>query len=750
MSKTINFTIDGISVEAHKGETILQVARKNDIYIPTMCYISKTSPCASCRLCSVEVEGHDGVVLSCNTPPTEGVNIITNSVELEKERTNIMKLYDVNHPLECGVCDKSGECDLQNKTLEFNVGQQDFSAKDKSRSIDHWGLINYDPSLCILCEKCVHVCNEAIGDDAIEVKFGGYSSTIIPKNAEQLDCTYCGECIAVCPVGALISSDFQYSANAWELTRIPATCAHCSGGCSLEYEVKEAGISRDADIYRVKNNYEYTNLCGAGRFGFDFHNKAQKNELDFHKAIVAIQEAKAIRFSSMITNEEAYMLEELKEKFGIKLFNEDARLYTEFMDAYSSISGKKHYNGSLDAIKESEAAIVIGSRIATDNPAVRYALTTASRHNGCKIVYAHPIEDELMQNTVTQNMKYEVGTEEGVIALLANAILENVEITKKDRAFFDGLDLGYLSAESNIGEEEFTFMMKSFTRAKKRSLIIGSDLIAHEKAQNIAKVAALIEKYTEFSVVVVPSQVNTLGVSLINSLDKDEELADNVVGYNDRGNFVISSLDFANLAVPALNQQEGTFVTIDKRVVPTNVALPFDGYTLCDLLGAVGINHKNTIDCTKELDTELGFKTVEFDDLENFLTDKGEDVRGYLLENVKCKMDGKLDTVDELPEFNGAVVYHVNPVLQFNAYTNKTKQLERDTSLRGSAQFAQAAKISDGDRVEIQYGSNTLTREFKLDDSLKGTVALNPTFDTGIDSGIYRFQKSKIVRVTNE
>jgi len=276
MSKTINFTIDGISVEAHKGETILQVARKNDIYIPTMCYISKTSPCASCRLCSVEVEGHDGVVLSCNTPPTEGVNIITNSVELEKERTNIMKLYDVNHPLECGVCDKSGECDLQNKTLEFNVGQQDFSAKDKSRSIDHWGLINYDPSLCILCEKCVHVCNEAIGDDAIEVKFGGYSSTIIPKNAEQLDCTYCGECIAVCPVGALISSDFQYSANAWELTRIPATCAHCSGGCSLEYEVKEAGISRDADIYRVKNNYEYTNLCGAGRFGFDFHNKAQK------------------------------------------------------------------------------------------------------------------------------------------------------------------------------------------------------------------------------------------------------------------------------------------------------------------------------------------------------------------------------------------------------------------------------------------------------------------------------------------
>ena len=105
MDKIINFTIDGKSVEAQKGETILQVARKNSIYIPTMCYISKTTPCASCRMCVVEAEGLEGFVLSCNTPPTEGVEITTNSNKLEHERTNIMKLYDVNHPLECGVCE---------------------------------------------------------------------------------------------------------------------------------------------------------------------------------------------------------------------------------------------------------------------------------------------------------------------------------------------------------------------------------------------------------------------------------------------------------------------------------------------------------------------------------------------------------------------------------------------------------------------------------------------------------------------
>ncbi|OHE08564.1 MAG: ferredoxin, partial [Sulfurimonas sp. RIFCSPLOWO2_12_FULL_36_74] len=629
MNKLINFKINGISVEAQKGETILTVARKNGIYIPTMCYISKTSPCASCRMCVVEANGMDGFVLSCNTPPVEGVEITTDSEALNHERTNIMKLYDVNHPLECGVCDKSGECDLQNKTLEFDVSRQNFSARDQLRPTQHWGLINYEPSLCIMCEKCVHVCNEVIGDDAIEVKFGGYSSVIVPKNSPTLDCTFCGECIAVCPVGALVSSGFKYRANAWELSRVPSTCAHCSAGCPLEYETRHGSINGENEIYRVKNNFEFASLCGAGRFGFDFDNRAVKNESAFGRAIEAIEGAKAIRFSSMITNEEAHILQLLKEKLGIKLFNEDARKFAEFMKSYSSVSGKLHHSGSLDAIKQSDAAIMIGSRIATDNPGVRYALTTASKHNGAKILYAHPMEDTLMQSVATQFMKYEVGTEEGVMALLAQTILQDADLDERERAFFEELDFGYLYAETNIGEEELSHMMNSFSRAKKRVLIIGNDLIAHDRSSNIAKLAALIEKYSDFSLVVVPREVNTLGVSLINSLDRDEKNISNVVGYNAKGDFVISSLEGADLAIPALNQQEGTVVSIDNRVLPTNVALEFDGYTLNDIAKAFKIDKKETIDYTIELNKKAGFKTIAFDDLENFLSPLGEDNRGY-------------------------------------------------------------------------------------------------------------------------
>ena len=746
MSTTINFTIDGKAVSAKRGETILEVARRNDIYIPTMCYISKTSPCASCRICSVEAEGVDGFILSCNTPPTEGIAIKTNTQALEQERTNIMKLYDVNHPLECGVCDKSGECDLQNKTLEFGVAQQNFSAKDQFRTVKDWGLINYDPALCIMCEKCVHVCNEVIGDDAIEVKFGGYSSSIIPKGSDTLDCTFCGECIAVCPVGALVSSDFKYSANAWELSRIPSTCAHCSAGCPLEYETKHVGINGDDSIYRVKNNIEFTSLCGAGRFGFDFYNTNRSTAEDFEKAIEALKNASAIRFSSIITNEEAHILQLLKEKLGLKLFNEDARLYGEFMKAYSSVSGKLHHSGSLDAIKQADAIVVIGTRVATDNPGVRYAITTAARHNGARVVYAHPMEDPLMQNTVTQFMKYEVGTEEGVMALLANELLKNVELTEEERSYFDALDLGYLEAESNVGDDELSLMSKSFMRAKNKVLIVGADMFAHTRAANIAKLAAMIEKYTDFSLVVIPTEVNTAGVSLLCDLAQDEDSSD-VVGYNANGAFTIASFENADLHVGALNQQEGTVVSIDNKVLPLNVALAFDGYTLNDIANTLGIETENTIDYTEMLDTSKGFQAIPFDNLENFLSPYGDDERGYLLNEVTCNIDGILEDIADLPEYNGTVVYHANPVLQFNRYTAKASQLEKDTTLRGSAQFAAAAKINDGDEIEVHLQSGVVKRVFQLDDALKGTIALNPTFDIDVDFSGYRFEKSKIVRV---
>jgi len=343
-------------------------------------------------------------------------------------------------------------------------------------------------------------------------------------------------------------------------------------------------------------------------------------------------------------------------------------------------------------------------------------------------------------------MKYEAGSEEGVMALLANELLKNCDIDDETKAFLDNLDLGYLEAESNVGDDELSFMSKSFSRAKNKVLVIGSDMFAHERARNIAKLAALIEKYTDFSLLVVANEVNSIGVSLICDLDRDEDLS-NVVGYNAQAEYIIAADESANLTVPALNQQEGTVVNIDNRVLPLNAALGFSGYELNDIANALGFESEHSIEYTKELPLSVGFKSIDFDSLENFLGKFGEDERGYLLEEVDCSMDGEIEEIAELPEYNGTVIYQANPVLQFNNFTNSARQLEKDKTLRGSAQFAAAAKISDGDEVEIHFGDVTQKRVFKLDDELKGTIALNPTFDSSYDYSSYRFLKSKIVRV---
>jgi len=404
--KMITTTIDGKECQAEFGETILQIARANDIYIPTMCYLTKVEPIASCRMCVVNVEGVDGMILSCQEKATDGSVITTNNEEIFKQRQNIMKLYDVNHPLECGVCDKSGECDLQNKTMEFDVSQQDFTARDQHRPVENWGFISYDPALCIMCEKCVHVCNEIIGDEALAISVGGYNSTIINTKPDE-DCSDCGECMAVCPVGALVSTDFKYSSNAWELEKIPASCSHCSAACQMSYEVKETAIGNpESKIYRVTNNFEFSSLCGAGRFGFDFENRqVTKNPDAFHQALEAFRRAETIRFSGSISNEEALILQKFKEKSGVKLLCDEARGYQRFMDAFSSITGTSLYSSDLKKLSESRVAAVFGTRIDDDAPMVKYHLTMASKHHQARIAYMHPMEDTHIQNIVTQFMK---------------------------------------------------------------------------------------------------------------------------------------------------------------------------------------------------------------------------------------------------------------------------------------------------------------------------------------------------------
>ncbi len=797
----VTITIDGKTYEAKEGEYILNAARANNVFIPAICYLTRCSPTLACRICLVEADGKQ--VYACNAKVKEGMEITVDTPNILEERRAIMEVYDVNHPLQCGVCDKSGECELQNYTLELAVDSQSYAIPDTKREVKDWSsVLHYDAGLCIVCERCTTVCKDMIGDAAITTtKRGGEAldksyketmpkdayamwnklqkSIIAPSNGTDFtDCSDCGECTAVCPVGALTGRDFVYTSNAWELNRIPATCAHCSSGCQIYYETKHTSVfDRSEKIYRVTNEWNYVSLCGAGRYGYDFENRVEgKDEAAFNAAIEAFKKAESIRFNSVITNEEALMLQTLKEKMGLKLVNPDARAFQKFLKAYAKASGHTLYSYDFKEVMATDFVMSVGASLRNDNPNARYAFNNIQKLNKGAGLYFHPVGDNLVP-TFGKNVEiftHKVGQEEAALYLILDlftdkeklpedvknylesfksttiktvkekvmkSVTETVideetgeekEVTKKVPEMVEkevtveknGL-VELLGKDSDAFAQAFEKMMK---KKETFSMIIGEDLYFHEKAENIARLIALIEQTSPVRVAMIPPKTNSLGVALI--CDLDDEVTGYTIGYNENGDFKLSALGEGDLDMPAMNQQEGTLTNMHKRVTPTNAALEYKGYELNDLMKVLVGAPELTVDWTKMLPTDKGFKAVAFDDLPNGYLNDGTENRGYALENLSVESEEiSVAPFDEKQVLEGEIVYRCNPQRQFNDFTDKAHEI-----FEGFGLYAAPAKAESlGERVEIDFGDRSITVDVIADDRMEGEITALADFKSAED-----------------
>ena len=758
----ITVEINGIKCKAEEGEFLLNIARREDIFIPAICYQTQCSPTLACRLCIVEAD--DKRVYACNAKAKDGMIVNTNSDEIAVERKTIMQVYDVNHPLQCGVCDQSGDCELQNYTLYMDVEKQDHAIPDTFRPIRDWGLIKYDAGLCIVCEKCVSVCKDMIGDAVLKtVPRGGEAlpkelKESMPKDSyamwnklqksvigtvnedDSLECQSCGECIAVCPVGALISTDFQYTANSWELTKIPVANPHSSDCSLLYYETKHGDMKNyDRKIFRVTNDSHYVTLSGAARFGYDFENRVSgKDKALFDKAVSFIKdEADSIRFSSYITNEEAFILQKIKEKYNLKLINDDALAYQKFLNSYSSTSGESLYNGTLKSIKSSNFVISVGSAVRYDAPSVGFAINNAMTMNKGAGLYFHPVGDTVV-DSFSKNMtaiKNEIGSEEHVLAYVLETfskVAQEREGSTVEKLPKEVMDIVSKYDSKLLNLPEGFDLEKMLAKKDTFSLILGEDLYHHDSAENIAKLAGLISVYTDFTVNIIPSKTNTLGVALI--CDLDESAGSKVLGYNAEGDFVLSALGEGDLDMPALNQQEGTYTNLDKKVVPTNAALPYSGYELTDIANALGFKEALVIDFTPQLPTKNGYMIAEFDALANYYDNAGNEVRGYDLNVKSVKIEGKLEKLSSVKKIDGDVVYLSNPINQFSAFTNKAHQLKTTGAVYVSAEYLEAKGFSEGDELTVKTDAGEISAKIELDKQLSGEIIYLPTFDTDLNT----------------
>lgn len=260
----ITLTVDGKTAKVKPGATILDAAKAVGANIPTLCHDDKLHPFGACRICLVEVQGTPRKFTpSCTTPAAEGMVVHTMSPAVVDARKMVLELLLINHPLDCPVCDKAGECTLQDLVHEYGLAKSRFDVEKKYIPPDYESaLIERNISRCILCGRCVRICEEqnAVGEWAFTRR--GTRARISTDFDRALDCEFCGECVEVCPVGALTTRQFKFKARPWNLEPTKSVCGFCANGCTIEYQTRSGKIMR---VKPANENY----LCGKGRFGWD-------------------------------------------------------------------------------------------------------------------------------------------------------------------------------------------------------------------------------------------------------------------------------------------------------------------------------------------------------------------------------------------------------------------------------------------------------------------------------------------------
>ncbi len=278
----LTLTINGKEYQVPKGQTILEACQKNGIEIPTLCYDPQLRLAGSCRMCVVEVKNRPLYAASCVTPAENGMIIETESPNIVAARKVILELLAANHDFQCMTCEKTSSCKFQDYLYQYGVKDSRFTEGGAYHYpiCDSNPFIERDYNKCIMCTRCVRACEEITVARAINVKDRGHHARISTAfNGDLTDspCVFCGQCVMVCPVGALNSKVSARKGRDYEVEKVLTTCTYCGTGCTLELNTKDNEVvgvtsNRSEDWSPVNRGA----LCVKGRFGWDFINSPER------------------------------------------------------------------------------------------------------------------------------------------------------------------------------------------------------------------------------------------------------------------------------------------------------------------------------------------------------------------------------------------------------------------------------------------------------------------------------------------
>lgn len=533
---TIELNIDGKTVTAKDGVSLYDVIASTGKIVPAMCYHYTFDPFGSCGMCLVMQEGKKAPVRSCTAKATAGMVIRTEGEDLFQARKKAVEKHLSVHPLDCPVCDADGHCELQDMAFQHGVtnlanAKQKFIPED-TRSL----VLDFNMNRCIACAECINVCKDVLMIDALQfMKKGGFNQ-VVAKGDLPLSCEFCGDCLAVCPVGAITNKFSKYLYKPWQMKKTTTTCNYCGDGCQLYLETKDAEVIRVTSPLSWKNKWGdrsetakgHGGLCVRGRFGFEYLDGKSRlkqplvregNQLvekpwleTMHRVVDRLTEIKrkhgadaiAGLITARCTNEELYLFQKLmRTVFGSNHLDSSARYgHLNFVHASKRAVGLGRTPNDWEDLTKAKAVLLIGSNITETNPLTAVRIKEAIRVYKAQVVTLDSAITN-MAKLASHPFVIKPGTESLVIDGLVKATIEqdlvDEEATKKHPKAFEALksavaslSLDQLSTQTGLSVEAFREIAAIFAEAPRSIILCAEGIVRRSNGyQNVLKLIDL-------------------------------------------------------------------------------------------------------------------------------------------------------------------------------------------------------------------------------------------------------------------
>jgi NADH-quinone oxidoreductase subunit G len=627
----VKIKINGKTIKVSEKKTIIQVADDNGIDIPRFCYHKKLSIASNCRMCLVEVKNIPKSLPACATFVNEGMEIFTNSKQTKDCQQSVMEFLLINHPLDCPICDQGGECDLQDTAMSYGSPKSRYQEEKRVVLNKNLGpLVSTDLNRCIQCSRCVRFLKEIGGMQELGLIGRGEHAEISAYVEKSVDSEISGNIIDLCPVGALTSKPFRYSARTWEMVRKSTISPHDSLGSHLEAHVKDGNVMRvlpkeNEEINECwisdRDRFSYIGINSEDRVktpllktGSNFKQISWDEafhtlERVFHPSLNKFKADDVVIFSSnQMTLEEAYLLEKLASYVGTKQVKFDVA-------NNPNLIANPSLNGMISDVENFENIILLGSQLRNENPLLLQRLRKMG--NVGKTIN--------VINTVDFDLQISV----------ANKIIQPIKDFKKTFEHIYQIVSTKAAKKENSTEKNIANLL-----SKNTLLLVGEDIYTNPGFVNLTNVINQLIDLTSMKIGCLPTGSNTVGLQqmfgdYVNHIDdkkyqasislnvelediKDKSLFERVLK---KSKFNVGVTPFLNknskqfdLILPSTThfENEGTFVNLESRVqsFSQTISPKFESKPLWKILRVLG----NFIDCpefTFESCSEIKEKAVQ-------------------------------------------------------------------------------------------------------------------------------------------